>query len=88
MSFTFANISLFDSIVSFITSRISPFSSRSCVSTAVWVLASDSILFKKASTGLVNAMAHVMPHIINVVVALIQKYVRGVMVCSLSFMNG
>lgn len=83
MSLTFASIWLFDSIVLLITSRISPFSSRSCASTAVWVLASESILFRKASTGLVKAIMHVTPHRMNDAAALIQKYVIGVMVCSL-----
>lgn len=88
MSLTCAKISLFDSIVSFIESSISLFSSSSWVSTAPCVLASESILFRKVSTGFVKAIAHVMPHKMKVAAALAQKYVIGVMACNFSFMKG
>ena len=88
MSLTCARISLFDSIVSFIESSISLFSSSSWVSTVPCVLASESMWFRKVSTGFEKAIAHVMPHKMNVVAALVQRYVMGVMVCSFSFMKG
>ena len=88
MSLTCARISLFDSIVSFIESSISLFSSSNWVSTEPCVLASESIWFRNASTGFEKAIAHVMPHKMKVAVALVQKYVKGVMACSFSFMNG
>ena len=83
-----ARVWLSASIVSYMASSTSLFSSSSCVSTAPCVLASESILFRKVSTGFVKAIAHVMPHKMKVAAALAQKYVIGVMACSFSFMMG
>ena len=88
MSLTCARISLFDSIVSFIESSISLFSSSNWASTVPCVLASESILSRKVSTGFAKAIAHVMPHKTKVAAALAQKHVIGVMACSFSFMKG
>jgi hypothetical protein len=54
-------------------SRISLFSSRSWVSAALCFLASDRILFRKASTGFSKAMAHVMPQRMRVEAAVVRK---------------
>lgn len=51
-------------------------------------LASDSILFRKDSTGFVNAVRHVIPYKMRVVVAPAIKCVSGVIVCSFSPING
>ena len=88
MSLTCAKISLFDSIVSLIASSISLLSSSNWASTVPCVLASESILFRKVSTGFAKAIAHVMPHKMKVAAALTQKYVMGVMACNFSFMKG
>ena len=50
--------------------------------------ASESILFRKTSTGFSNVIAQVIPHRMKVEAALIKKYAVGVMDCSFSFMNG
>ena len=66
MSLTCANVSLSDSIVSYIRSKISLLFSKICVSVVVCFFASDSTLFRKASTGLSKAIRQVIPHRIAV----------------------
>jgi len=88
MSLTCARVWLFESIVSFIASSTSLFSSNNWASTALCVFASESILFKKVSTGLVKTIAHVIPHKMKAAAALTKKYVKGVMACSFSPING
>jgi hypothetical protein len=75
-------------MVSLITSRISPFSSRIWLSTALCDFASERILFRNASTGLAKATAQVMHHKTRVATALNPKYVKGVIAWGLSFSNG
>lgn len=87
-SLTWARIWLFESIVSFIASSTSLFSSSSWASTALCVLASESILFRKVSTGFVKAIAHVIPQRVNAETALIQKYAIGGMALSFSPIRG
>lgn len=72
-SLTWASVLPSASMFSFIRSRISLFCSRSWASTAVWVLASERILFRKISTGFEKAMAHVIPHRMSVVMVVDQK---------------
>jgi len=87
-SLTCARVWLSSSIVSYILSSTSLLSSSSWVSTALCFFASESILFRNISTGFSKIIAHVIPHRMRVAVALIQKYVVGVMVCSCSFIRG
>ena len=79
---------MFSSTVSFMASNISLFSSSNWDSTAPCVFASESILFKKVSTGFSKAMTHVIPQRVKVAAALPKKYGIGVMACSFSLING
>ena len=46
-------------------------------------MASESILFRKVSTGFSKANPQVIPQRINVTTVLIQKYVEGAIFCQL-----
>ncbi len=61
-SLTCASVSLSDSTVSYIRSKSSLLLSKTCASVAVWVLASDRILFRKVSTGLSKVIRQVAAH--------------------------
>ena len=61
-SLTCARVSLSDSIVSYIRSKISLLLSRICASVVVCFFASDRTLFRKVSTGLSKAIRQVIPH--------------------------
>ena len=87
-SFTCASVSLLDSTVSYIASSTSLLFSRSCPSTSVWVLASESIWLRKASTGLSKIIMQVIPQRMNVAAAVVQRYTCGEIAASFSLMNG
>lgn len=61
-SLTCASVSLSASMVSYIRSRTSLLLSMICASVVDWFLTSDSILFKKVSTGFSKATRHVIAH--------------------------
>jgi hypothetical protein len=61
-SLTCASVSLSDSTVSYIRSKISLLLSRICASVVVCFFASDRTLFRKVSTGLSKAIRQVIPH--------------------------
>ena len=61
-SLTCPSVSLSDSMVSYIRSKISLLLSNICASVVVWVFASERILFRNSSTGLSTAIRHVIAH--------------------------
>jgi hypothetical protein len=61
-SLTCASVSLSDSTVSYMRSKSSLLLSKICASVVVWFFTSDSILFRKVSTGLSKAIKHVIAH--------------------------